>query len=319
MRAFVIAGRWFLILALCSMMALFATTLASLCLPAHSFLRTGLDIEAALLFTGLALTVLCNLRITFLHQRSAATDSGREHAVLAPTTGRWVALNSPASKVPSHNWLLGQAYAIDLVAAPSRQEVSEGAIARPDFFRGSPFKPPRAYPAFGMPVRAMVDGVVVSSEDRYRDHRARSRWIGFIYLMAEDAIRSLGPVGWLLGNHVTIRTDSGIYALVAHLQHGSIRVKVGQRVRAGEVIGGCGNSGNSSEPHVHAQLMDRAEPPMALGLPISFIGARVESAEEYSEFVQEPRSSAFKPLRGALPCNGEALVTPAQDCLTCKE
>ena len=74
MRAFVIAGRWFLILALCSMMALFATTLASLCLPAHSFLRTGLDIEAALLFTGLALTVLCNLRITFLHQRSAATD-----------------------------------------------------------------------------------------------------------------------------------------------------------------------------------------------------------------------------------------------------
>lgn len=121
MRAFVIAGRWFLILALCSMMALFATTLASLCLPAHSFLRTGLDIEAALLFTGLALTVLCNLRITFLHQRSAATDSGREHAVLAPTTGRWVALNSPASKVPSHNWLLGQAYAIDLVAAPSRQ------------------------------------------------------------------------------------------------------------------------------------------------------------------------------------------------------
>ena len=226
MRAFVIAGRWFLILALCSMMALFATTLASLCLPAHSFLRTGLDIEAALLFTGLALTVLCNLRITFLHQRSAATDSGREHAVLAPTTGRWVALNSPASKVPSHNWLLGQAYAIDLVAAPSRQEVSEGAIARPDFFRGSPFKPPRAYPAFGMPVRAMVDGVVVSSEDRYRDHRARSRWIGFIYLMAEDAIRSLGPVGWLLGNHVTIRTDSGIYALVAHLQHGSIRVKV---------------------------------------------------------------------------------------------
>ena len=70
---------------------------------------------------------------------------------------------------------------------------------------------------------------------------------------------------------------------------------------------------------MHAQLMDRAEPPMALGLPISFIGARVESAEEYSEFVQEPRSSAFKPLRGALPCNGEALVTPAQDCLTCKE
>lgn len=48
-------------------------------------------------------------------------------------------------------------------------------------------------------------------------------------------------------------------------------MKVGETVRAGTRIARCGNSGNNSEPHVHAQLMDRASPWTAQGLPMLFV------------------------------------------------
>ncbi len=57
---------------------------------------------------------------------------------------------------------------------------------------------------------------------------------------------------------------------VVHLQAGSIRVSVGQQVAEGEQIAGCGNSGNSTQPHVHLQTMDSLDLSAARGLPISF-------------------------------------------------
>lgn len=50
----------------------------------------------------------------------------------------------------------------------------------------------------------------------------------------------------------------GIYSLSAHLRQGSILVKAGQAVSAGQKIGECGNSGNSSEPHLHFHLQDNS-------------------------------------------------------------
>jgi len=47
-------------------------------------------------------------------------------------------------------------------------------------------------------------------------------------------------------------------------------VKRGDRVQAGSIVGRCGNSGNTSEPHVHAQLMDRVSFWTAQGLPMAF-------------------------------------------------
>ncbi|MGH2980455.1 MAG: M23 family metallopeptidase, partial [Solirubrobacterales bacterium] len=54
------------------------------------------------------------------------------------------------------------------------------------------------------------------------------------------------------------------------LKRGSIRVAEGDTVRPGDLIAECGNSGNSSEPHVHMQLMDRPEALIAAGLPVTF-------------------------------------------------
>lgn len=74
-----------------------------------------------------------------------------------------------------------------------------------------------------------------------------------------------------------IQTGSGVYALIAHLKRGSVLVRAGEVVNAGQQVARCGNSGNSSEPHVHAQLMDRASLWTAQGIPLVFTGIRLEN------------------------------------------
>lgn len=77
------------------------------------------------------------------------------------------------------------------------------------------------------------------------------------------------------GNHVGIRLDStATHLLIAHLQPGSVQVETGERVTEGQMIGRCGNSGNTSEPHIHLhhQRQDPATAPdgFAEGLPLYF-------------------------------------------------
>lgn len=184
--------------------------------------------------------------------------------VRSPVRGRWQALNSPTSKVPSHGvHAYGQTYAIDLVYEPTDQP-------RPEFGSGPAMQQPAEYPAFGQPVEAMIDGTVVRASDWRRDHKSRSSYVAVAYMMLEGAIRELGGPGFVLGNHVVIRGAHDTYAVVAHLQQGSLHVRTGDTVHAGQRLGSCGNSGNSSEPHVHAQIMDRKSSSVAVGIPMSF-------------------------------------------------
>ena len=57
------------------------------------------------------------------------------------------------------------------------------------------------------------------------------------------------------GNEVILQLDSGVYVGYGHLKPGSVQVEPGQRVRFGDVVGEIGNSGNSTGPHLHLQLM----------------------------------------------------------------
>jgi murein DD-endopeptidase MepM/ murein hydrolase activator NlpD len=74
---------------------------------------------------------------------------------------------------------------------------------------------------------------------------------------------------------VVVDIGDGAFAAIAHLQQGSARVRPGELVRRSEPIGNCGNSGNSSEPHVHFQLMDGPRPALAAGLPFVFADVRI--------------------------------------------
>ncbi|GAA3369708.1 hypothetical protein GCM10017744_090490 [Streptomyces antimycoticus] len=158
-------------------------------------------------------------------------------------------MRESSSRRPSHTHSHAQTYAIDLPHHPS-------AAATPPFHPLWPLgRRPRHYPAFGSPVLAPGDGVVVATTDRRRDHLSRTSLPGLAYLHLKGFIRSLGWPRHLWGNNLVLKLDQGVYAGFGHLRRGSLRVAVGDRVTVGRQLAECGNSGNSSEPHLHFRLM----------------------------------------------------------------
>jgi hypothetical protein len=77
-----------------------------------------------------------------------------------------------------------------------------------------------------------------------------------------------------LGNHVVIDHGHGEFSLIAHLRRGSLKVKLGDRVAAGQVVGALGLSGDSDLPHVHYQLQSGPSFLDSEGLPSPFVGLR---------------------------------------------
>ena len=74
----------------------------------------------------------------------------------------------------------------------------------------------------------------------------------------------------LTGNTVIIRSQEGEYILLAHFKNNTIAVKERDKIKPGDLLGLCGNSGNSSEPHLHMQMMDKPEMKEATGLKMYF-------------------------------------------------
>ncbi|HTK79202.1 MAG TPA: M23 family metallopeptidase [Rhizomicrobium sp.] len=72
------------------------------------------------------------------------------------------------------------------------------------------------------------------------------------------------------GNHIILDLGQGRFALYAHLQPHSIRVRLGQHVKRGDVLALLGNSGKADAPHLHLQIMDTNSPLAAEGLPFEF-------------------------------------------------
>lgn len=191
-----------------------------------------------------------------------------------PFRGRWLTQNSPARRVPSHGTdLFGVTHAIDFVAVDGhgrsapRTWRSLVTTESPHLFRG-----------FGMPILAPVGGVVVEVHDGEVDHEARRSQPTLLRYALTQAGRVRQGVDAIAGNHVVIAlSSSGPYAGVVHLRRGSVRVGPGDRVRAGDQIGECGNSGNSTEPHVHVQVTDSVDWAVARGLPLAFRAAGGEA------------------------------------------
>ena len=77
--------------------------------------------------------------------------------------------------------------------------------------------------------------------------------------------------------------------MYAHLRRGSLAVRAGDRVSAGQELARCGNSGNSTEPHVHFQLMDGPDLDTASGVPFTWRGIGVPRNRE--TFVAPPDSA----------------------------
>ncbi|MFI5893896.1 M23 family metallopeptidase [Actinoplanes sp. NPDC051513] len=181
-----------------------------------------------------------------------------------PVRGPWRAANSPASRVPSHSLhAYGQTYAIDLVFDPPGVERPASSWRRPAH-RATEF------PGLGQPLFAAASGRVVRVSQWQRDHWSRASVPGLLYLLVEGMIRELSGAGRVIGNHIVVDQGDGRYALYGHLQRHSAMVRPGDQVVAGQQLARCGNSGNSTEPHLHFQVMDHPRPAFAAGLPFEF-------------------------------------------------
>lgn len=108
-------------------------------------------------------------------------------------------------------------------------------------------------------------------------------------MLLESPIRDMAGAGWVTGNRVVLDLRGGVYARYAHLRRRSLQVRVGDRVYEGWVLGQCGNSGNSTEPHVHFQLTDAADPNVAWGLPFRWRGAGLPRSGD--AFTAEPAAA----------------------------
>jgi murein DD-endopeptidase len=174
-------------------------------------------------------------------------------AISPPIRGEWAAFNGP-SNASGHRRLVlaleghvasGQRFAIDFL-----QVDSAGSSRRP----GSDATKNASYYAYGHELLAVADGIVAATKDSIPENPVGGRAVPI----------DLVTVG---GNYVGIDIGGGRYALYAHVQPGSLRVKVGDRVKRGQVLALLGNSGNSTEPHVHFQIADAPAFLSSEGLP----------------------------------------------------
>jgi hypothetical protein len=121
-----------------------------------------------------------------------------------------------------------------------------------------------SYPYFGADILAVGNGPVVATLDGL-----------------PEQVPGTTPTGLALdqyaGNHIVQDLGDGNYALYAHIKTGDVKVKPGEQLTTGQVIGSVGNSGNSDAPHLHFHVMSTPDPLRSDGLPFVFSSFRLDS------------------------------------------
>lgn len=192
-----------------------------------------------------------------------------------PLRGEWTVERTPAHRIPSHGTdVLGMRYAYDFVRTDHRagRHVHPAGSLRWVLLGGRT----RDCYGWGQPVDAAAGGDVVAAVDGVPEHPwvhvVRESWAAFkAGVTTARTLRARQPIDprRLAGNHVIVRTGE-VFALYAHLAPGSVAVRQGRSVAAGDLVGRVGHSGNSTAPHLHVQLMDSADAPGARGIPCAF-------------------------------------------------
>lgn len=174
-----------------------------------------------------------------------------------PLKGEWLVYQGGRTTYDNyHAAYSDERFAYDIVGIKDGKLYSGNADKLEDFF------------GFGQPVFAPADGTVAGAVDQYDDNPAMKP-------------SSSSPKQ---GNNVVIDHGNGEFSMMAHLKRGSIKVKAGDKIKAGQQVGECGNSGNSPFPHLHYHLQTTQEWFRGEGLPAQFFsytadGKAVDSGE----------------------------------------
>lgn len=176
-----------------------------------------------------------------------------------PFDGEWYTANGGVTKNTSHSWeILPQRFAYDFFIVDEEGKSYSGD--KDDLYN---------YYCYGKNILAPADGVVVSIKNHFPDCRIMSDG------QPDPDTPDIG------GNRIIIKHSSNEYSTICHLKPESISVRKGQRVKRGDIIAKCGNSGNTTEPHIHFQVQSSAGFYSSLGLPILFTNIEKRIYEKY--------------------------------------
>jgi len=168
--------------------------------------------------------------------------------------GKWVAVSSCCTLNPHR----GATLAIDgTVRVPERFAIDFIQLNADDRLFSGSISELSNYEYFGTPIHAARGGKVVRVVNNRPEQVPGTS-------PADPTIQTAG------GNHVVIDMGKGRYGFYAHMKTGSARVRKGDRVKTGEVIGLLGNSGNTDAPHLHFHVMNSPSPLQSSGLPFTF-------------------------------------------------
>lgn len=173
-----------------------------------------------------------------------------------PFDGEWLVFWGGRTLAQNHHVVVSdQRFACDLLV------LEDGATHTGDG------KTNEQYHGFGKPILAPAAGRVVAAVDSVPDN-------------APGVMNAAQP----LGNYVVLDHGNGEFSFLAHLEAGSVAVRPGALVEAGDALGRCGNSGHSSEPHLHYHMQTTPEFGAGQGLPAQFLnyvanGEAVERGE----------------------------------------
>ncbi|HKS82914.1 MAG TPA: M23 family metallopeptidase [Candidatus Acidoferrales bacterium] len=216
-----------------------------------------------------ALTHRISLRIGTYPEETTSealpTPANREPLIVIspPLTGEnWIAANGPSNTSVHRRAVIGdqkRSYISQRFAIDWLQLNPDGKS-----YQGDP-KDNKNYRAYGAEIHAVADGVVTEVKDGIPQNipGPSSRAVPI----------TMETIG---GNHVIMQIADGIFAFYAHMQPGSIRVKLGEKVHRGQVLGLLGNSGNSTEPHLHFDLCNANSMLFCQGLPYAFTSFEVQ-------------------------------------------
>ena len=196
------------------------------------------------------------------------------HIVLgAPLQGEWRFVRPPGHHPDAFDFVRYDADRRALHRS-SRWRNYLGSIPSSEFF------------AWGEPVLAPIDGRVIRVGSDWPDHESTSIWatIGIWYnatfRFRPQAVQGRIDIRPNAGNFVMLESEQGYIVFLAHLMRGSILVTEGRTVECGEVIARVGDSGNSTMPHLHVNVFDQMDDPLAAQvLPCTFEAYRTLRAD----------------------------------------
>jgi len=163
------------------------------------------------------------------HKPTIPAPEKHETELFLPFKGRWlVAWGGDTKELNQHHDTPNQRFAFDFLGVDEKGNTRKGqAQINEDYF------------AFAREILTPAEGIVTDVIRGVRDN-------------VPGSMNSYSA----LGNAVFIQHREHEVSVLAHLKLGSIKVKVGDKVKRGQVIALCGNSGNSSEPHLHYHLQN---------------------------------------------------------------